>query len=518
VAVPAGTVPAAVSVGIVVVPQIKPLDSGVVVPLSGVAVATTPLVLNGTFAFFSSVVHSNTAAFTVAVRVTQATGDNGYLFAQSQPASVGASINPNRVYGLYAGTSSLTFYYRGVGTTAVSRVRFAGVSVSDGKTHTVVLSVNAHTVHVRVDTTYSGSHALISPVEACSDCVLVVGGRIGQFGTSVHRLAGSISEIAVYPWPALDTLPTMPRDPFTALPTPAHTLFADLAGNRHLSLLASNQMRLKGGASFSTALRTTTYNTVTFDGNGGGLLLAQPLLTLPFTYSVNLTLSSGSAGFIFAKTDASATRRYSALYYSRVSRALRYFYSFAGQTEVVTFSSVQLDDGLSHSILLSVTGGPPLAQVHLRVDGSTTAFVQSLRGVPEDCGATSPGCLTYIGQRADDVDGLIGGRFGIVGEIRRLLFYPSLLVADPAITEGLERFSKTERRYVAGRNEGGEFTSGVPLADCVTRCLQDPLCQSFDAGRLGTAFTGACFVSHTTQLNGTLRISEAYDYYELVNE
>lgn len=509
---PLSTIPAPMPVGILSLSQIDILNGpsgGFAVP-PGLPIPTSPLVLNGTFAYISTAPHSNTASFTVAVRLRQASGDGGYVFAQSR-VSIG-SVSPTRIYGLYSSPTFMTFYYRPSNSDFVSKVRFPSV-VSDGNVHTVILSVNALSAELTVDGVSFGALALTNPVEACSDCHLVIGGRHGDNGTTVHRLIGTVSDVVIYSHSGSDLLPPMPRDPFESIATPVHTSLVDLAGNQHISLLEATQLLLKGGALLTSS--DTAYNTVVFDGSSGGLLLTQPLLTLPYSYVINVALDTGSAGFIFAKTDASATRRYSALYYSRVSREVRYFYTFQGQTERVTFSNVVLDDGTSHTILLSITSGPPLAQAHLRLDGSSTAFIQSLRGVPEDCGATSPTCVTYVGQRADDVNLESGGRFGITGTLNRLLFYPSFLIADPSIAEGIERFTKSERRYLAGLNDGGEFTSGVPLAACVSRCIADPLCRSFDAGRSGTAFDGACFISHTTQVNGTLRISDVYDYYEL---
>jgi len=516
---PLSTTPAALPLGIAAVPRISPLTSGTAIP-SGISVPTNPLVLNGTNSYFSTQIHQHTTAFSVAVRVTQRAGTRGYLFAQSRISN--ADLQETRFYGLYSGTSSFTLYYRASGQDRTSSVRFSGISVSDGTAHTVVLSISGATASVVVDGAIIVSRSLVGQLDLCDNCVFVIGGRAANGGTSAHHLVASISDAGIYPWTGRTSSPPLPHDPFADPSPPAHDLLADLNGNQHASLLSAGQVTLKGGASFGPTL-TEVYPPVTFDGSGGALLLTQPAFVPPYTVVTSLRAAGAdSQGIIFARTDA-AGLPFSVLSFTSSSQNLvgngvvTWEHRVGGQAEVVTFEG-ELGDGRPHDVVLIIQFSGQNAFAQLIIDNRSQ--LRNLSGVPEDCGIVSPMCLTYIGTRAANVRDPSGGhpQLGLNGTIFTLLHYSSALETPPVIAPGIERFEKTERRYVAGRNEGGTFAAGTtPLSLCIERCLNDTACLSFDAGRPQSPAEGACFLSHTTQVNGTLRTSDLYDYFELTN-
>jgi hypothetical protein len=229
-------------------------------------------------------------------------------------------------------------------------------------------------------------------------------------------------------------------------------------------------------------------------------------------------VTPGTSSYLFAKTDASGMKRYAAVFYSSSRRDLTFYYVFNGRAESASFANVYLDNGATHTVLIGVAFSSSLAQVSLRVDAGPV-LVQTLRGTPEDCGRSTPNCLFYVGQRADDTGLPSNGAYQLIGTMDRLLFYPSAIAISggfPTIIVGLERFTTVANSYLAGANEGGSFTSGVPLAACLQTCLSNPSCVSFDAGRAGSSSDGACFLSYSTRYTGTLRASTVYDYHELI--
>jgi len=237
----------------------------------------------------------------------------------------------------------------------------------------------------------------------------------------------------------------------------------------------------------------------------------------PEIFSVAISVSIGpqsAGGYMFAKTDQTGTKRYHALYYSAAADRLSfYYYSGVGeQSSVLHFSTpAPLDDGAAHQILLAVGG----TRVWMTIDGQRTSALMSAQ--IGDCGAASQNCVFSIGHR----ESVFGGRYHLTGVIHHLSLYTNAtLTAFPTFIDGLTSFSRIEMGYISGRNlPDGVYNSGTTLAQCVELCRAHPRCNSFDAGRTGSLYDGACYLSDAFESQIApeyLRISPRYDYYERV--
>jgi hypothetical protein len=71
---------------------------------------------------------------------------------------------------------------------------------------------------------------------------------------------------------------------------------------------------------------------------------------------------------------------------------------------------------------------------------------------------------------------------------------------------------------MSGNNDLQEFYDGVTAAQCRERCFAMSICNSFDAGVVGTAREGRCFISSQTieTQPGSMISSALYDYYQRV--
>ncbi len=128
-----------------------------------------------------------------------------------------------------------------------------------------------------------------------------------------------------------------------------------------------------------------------------------------------LKQSPDNSGYLVSKSTQSGSRFYS-LYASALSRAVFFYYRIGGSSvqRRVVFP-IALNDGISHTVLLSVRG----REATFRVDGNTVS-TQTLDGLVDDCGSPSQDCVLDLGQRSS----ISGGSFffkGTVSDAR--LFY-----------------------------------------------------------------------------------------------
>jgi hypothetical protein len=74
-------------------------------------------------------------------------------------------------------------------------------------------------------------------------------------------------------------------------------------------------------------------------------------------------------------------------------------------------------------------------------------------------------------------------------------------------------------RYMSLNNDLGEFYDVVSPTQCRERCFAIPNCNSFDAGVVGTAREGRCFLSSQTieTQPGAMTYNALYDYYQRVS-
>jgi hypothetical protein len=118
-------------------------------------------------------------------------------------------------------------------------------------------------------------------------------------------------------------------------------------------------------------------------------------VTTQFSLLFVLKQSPDNSGYLISKSTLAGSRFYS-LYASALSRAVFLYYRIAGsavQRRVVF--PVALNDGIAHTVLLSVRG----REATFRVDGRTIS-TQTLDGLIDDCGVSSQDCILDLGQRS----------------------------------------------------------------------------------------------------------------------
>ena len=388
-----------------------------------------PLRFPGSVAFQSTVAYNRSSredsVFSVSVSVVQRCNSRGYLFAKTN------AIGTLRYYALYSTGSSFVLYYkaRGAGT---SRVMMRG-AIGDGLVHRVMLAIDiigqGVVARLSVDDTVVSMRPLNGLLDICdlhtsnsADCPMFVGGRAAPASQnfSAWQLQGVIHSASVYTRHGFSFNPSIPQ------PAPTHPESLDNAGRSYINLLSRPQFLTKGGVSASTQ-----NNSISFEGAGSILLRSNPVLdTAAFSVAATVKLDSGSDGYIFAKTDATGSGRFYALYYSNRDSRFNFFYTVNGETHVVdTFGISLASDGADHHVLLAVSG----STVQLVVDRVSSSA--ALVGPLDDCGAANQHCLFYLGQRASS--GASGGAYRFSGTIKFLaLYHTQALVDFPTFIQG----------------------------------------------------------------------------------
>lgn len=148
------------------------------------------------------------------------------------------------------------------------------------------------------------------------------------------------------------------------------------------------------------------------------LALSMPALT---TAAVQFKTMPGRGGYVFAKTSHDGSTRYWSLYLSSSSKEARVYATAAtaegALTKVTLRFKVDLTDGKLHKVLLVKDG----ASIWLVVDGNTIApdsMPAITEGSLQDCDASGPECVVYIGQRASS--SISGGAYRFAGFIESL--------------------------------------------------------------------------------------------------
>lgn len=106
----------------------------------------------------------------------------------------------------------------------------------------------------------------------------------------------------------------------------------------------------------------------------------------------------------------------------------------------------------------------------------------------------------------------------MTGKIAAAKFYFASAISDSMTVgaAGEHNFKVFRGQYLVSRNQGGSFVDTDPNA-CARKCLDNPLCLSFDAGVIGSPNEGKCYISHdntATVAGEELRLSSWYNYYE----
>ena len=395
-----------------------------------------PLSFPGSVAFRSTVEYNRSSrensVFSVSVSVVQRCNSNGYLFAKTN------ADGAIRYYALYSRGSHFVLYYktRGAGT---SRVTMRG-AIGDGLVHRVMLAIDIIgqdvVARLSVDDTIVSTQPLNGLLDICdlhtsngADCPMFVGGRAAPAAQnlSAYQLRGVIHSASIYTRHGFSFNPSIPQA------APSHPESLDVAGRSYINLLSRPQFLIKGDVTTSTRS-----NSISFDGTGSILLRSNPTIPDRGTFSVaaSVNLTNGSDGYIFAKTDASGSVRFYALYYSNRDSRFKFYYTFNGETHVVdTFRTSLMSNGANHNVLLVVSGSTVQLVEQVVDSADPDAVIESqsssaaLAGpLVDDCGIANQHCIFHLGQRASS--GTSGGAYRLSGTINFLALYHTEALAE----------------------------------------------------------------------------------------